>query len=300
MSSARRTIRCWALITVVLSLVVLTGCGSSDGPSLPKNVVARVGHIRITKAEYDHAMSVVVNADAKVGQTAGSITAIELGKLARRLKQSRLVLPVPPSYKSCIARWRQVGPEKGQPKPSTSDLKTLCEREYQALQQQALEPLIVTDWNLAEADEQGISVSEAQVHEQLEKELHGGSHSVSLQTVLSESGKTMSDLLQAAKVTLLRETLNEKAIPNHAKLAKKVLNEKLRELTSVFESKWTARTICARGYVISYCKEYKPPMPGKEAPEASSEANQLSQPAVGAPPPPSSGPPNLSHRRAQQ
>jgi hypothetical protein len=282
-------------IGLLLAAALLAGCGSS-GPNLPKNIVVEVGNLKITKAEDEQALSVAAIYDARSRLDEPSIAAFELADLAKELKEPRLIVPIPPKYTACIARVREHGakPPHGTPRPSTAEVRRFCEKIYLELQEEALGPLIIADWDLAEASQDGITVSEAQVHEQLEKELHSQSHPVALQTVLSESGKTISEVLQATKVTLLREMLNQRAIPNHSKLSQETVALDLRALTEESEHKWSARTICREGYVIKYCKGYKaPPQPKVKPAKASPPAQPI---AITPPAAPSSTPPLLKSK----
>jgi hypothetical protein len=153
----------WAPALTALAVVALAGCGGG----LPAGVVARVGRLSITKTEYDHAMAIVAVRDARPNQSASSVRELELSQLAKILKESVLQIPVPPDYTACVARWHAIATQPVHPRPPPRELQTKCAEEYKALQGQALGSLIISEWTLAEAAGQGISVKQGEVEHQL-------------------------------------------------------------------------------------------------------------------------------------
>ncbi len=62
-------------------------------------------------------------------------------------------MPEPPNYTACIAHLAKIAPKpaKGQKAPTTAQLKTECETQYKALQQEVLGFLISSQWVIGEA-----------------------------------------------------------------------------------------------------------------------------------------------------
>ena len=63
-------------------------------------------------------------------------------------KAPKVVVPDPPAYTACIAHLKEVEPKaaKGQQPKTEAQLKTQCEQQHKALQQQVLGFLIGVDW----------------------------------------------------------------------------------------------------------------------------------------------------------
>lgn len=110
------------LLVLAVSAGGLAGCGAAAQRTA---VVARVGGTAITNVELAHWMAVLASQHA---------------------------VPDPPRFTACLARARQLAPA------ARSPLAT-CRREYQALEQRALNTLIAARWLIDEANEEGVGVS---------------------------------------------------------------------------------------------------------------------------------------------
>jgi PPIC-type PPIASE domain len=116
------------------------------------------------------------------------------------------VVPVPPDFTACIkhleASFASSAPSGSEPGPAT--LKGQCEQQYQTLETQALDPLIVDQWVIGGAAEEGVHVSGRELQQALKKVEAGQSQAQAAQE-LATSGRTLADFALETKVKLLAE-----------------------------------------------------------------------------------------------
>jgi foldase protein PrsA len=186
----------------LFALIGLSACGG-----VPSNAVVQVNGNPITKATFAHWMAV---AAASSGAASGA----------------KPVLPEPPDYTACIAHLQAIIPTpKGQPAPTQAQLKTQCEQQYRALQQEVLGFLISTAWVLGEAESMGVKVSDKEVHKRFEEiKLQQFPKAADFERFLATSGQTVSDLLLRVKSNLLAQKVQQKiakgkANVTHAQIA---------------------------------------------------------------------------------
>jgi parvulin-like peptidyl-prolyl isomerase len=181
-----------ALCAVLFALLGLAACGG-----IPGNAVVQVGGTPISKDAFKHWVGIAATASSA---SAGSAA-------------TKPVLPEPPDYKACIAHLQATtpAPAKGQPAPTTAQLKSQCEQQYKQLQQQVLGFLISSDWVLGEAAALGVKVSDAEVHKQFAKIKAGQfPRAAEYEKFLAHTGQTTSDLLLRVKLNLLSSKIQEK------------------------------------------------------------------------------------------
>jgi hypothetical protein len=162
----------------MLLTLALAACGGSSDPSA---VVARAGPYAITKAMFAHALYTTGK------ETAGGI-------------------PVPPEFTACIARLKAVDARSvssGAKPPSVATLRSECRSHYQGLETDAMDELIIDDWAMGGAAEEGVSVSNQEV-QQLLKEQEGKEPAQFAKT-LAASGRTVADYALSLRVQLLEE-----------------------------------------------------------------------------------------------
>jgi foldase protein PrsA len=184
-----------ALGAVFFAVLGLAACG---GGGIPGNAVVQVGGNPITKATYEHWLSVA----------AASSAATAPGKSA-----PKPIVPDPPNYTACIAHLEAIAPKpaKGQPKPTAAQLKTQCEQQYKSLQQEVLGFLISSAWVLGEAESQGVHVSDAEVKKQFEQiKNQQFPKAEEFKKFLVDSGQSVSDLLLRVKLNLLSSKIQQK------------------------------------------------------------------------------------------
>jgi foldase protein PrsA len=194
-----------ALSAVLFAIVGLAACGGG----VPGNSVAQINGTPITKATYEHWLSIAASS------TAGTTGA-------------KPVVPDPPNYTACIAHLEATSPKpaKGQSKPSKSQLKSECEQQYKSLQQEVLGFLISSSWVLGEAESLGVHVTDAEVKKELEKIRNEQfTQPGQFQKFLATTGYTVSDLLLRVKLNMLstkiqQKITKEKHTPSQAEIEK--------------------------------------------------------------------------------
>ena len=182
----------------MFALIGLSACGG-----IPSNAVVQVNGSPITKATFAHWMAVA----------AASSSAATPGG-------AKPEIPEPPDYKACIAHLQAITPTpKGQPAPTQAQLKSQCEQQYKALQQEVLGFLISTAWVLGEAESLGVKVSDKEVHKRFE-EIRSQQYpkAADFEKFLASSGQTVSDLLLRVKSNLLAQKVQQKIAKGKANI----------------------------------------------------------------------------------
>lgn len=191
-AALRRAVPC----ALVLPALVLAACG---GDNVPGNSVAKVEDELITKKSFDHWMNVA--AISAQGPAAG-------GKAAPKAQ-----IPDAPEYTQCIANKKKTAPKpaKGQPQPKDADFKAQCKQEYEGLRDQVMQLLIQNEWVTAEAKQQKVKVSEAEVKKQFEQQKKQSfPKEKDYQEFLKTSGFTEEDVLFRVRLEQLSNKLREK------------------------------------------------------------------------------------------
>lgn len=190
-----------ALFAVAATATVLVACG--DDSSVPGNAVAKVKDTSITKTDFEHWTEIAaVSQQAQTGAT------------------GKPVLPVPPAFTACIAKAKAAlpkNPPKGQSNPTDAQLKAQCKTQYDALKDQVMQFLISAEWIIGEAKDQGITVSDAEVKKEFEKQKKQSyPKEADFQKFLKSSGMTLDDLLYRVKVDTLSQKLRDKVTKDAA------------------------------------------------------------------------------------
>jgi foldase protein PrsA len=196
---------------------------SACGGGVPGNAVAQVGGAPITKATYAHWLGVAAAA----------------GAAAQGANAPKPVIPDPPNYTECIAHLQATLPKptKGQPAPTQAQLKSQCEQQYKALQQEVLGFLISSQWVLAEASNLGVKVTDKEVKsrfEQLQKQQFPkpGQFEKFLQT----SGQSVDDLLLRVKLSMLSSKIQQKVVKRKEAVTKAQIAKYYNQNSSRFGS----------------------------------------------------------------
>jgi foldase protein PrsA len=191
-----------ALGAVFFAIVGLAACGGG----IPGNAVVQVGGNSITKATFDHWMS-VASASSATTPTGGVAP--------------KPVVPEPPSYTACIAHLEATSakPLKGQAKPTAAQLKSECEQQYKSLQQEVLGFLISSEWVLGEGNSLGVKVSDKEVKKQFATiKSQQFPKPTDFEKFLATSGQTVSDLLLRVKLNLLSSKIQQQVVKNKGKI----------------------------------------------------------------------------------
>jgi hypothetical protein len=248
-----------SVATLAVALIALAGCGNSGGSTATQagevsgaeaigndpTVVATVGSSSITRGGLDHWMATIVGGDydENVGSPA-----------------PRGLVSDPPNYSRCRTAIESLGPAKGEnSQQAAKKLASDCRVLYRELKQQALSYLLHGLWNIEEASEEGIVITESEF-QKLKAERFASNKAFS--TYLAQREWSLGDELYLVK----RDLLDEKLAARHEQIVRKTvggnseaLQRAVVELYAQNLNKWKAKTSCASGYVIPECKQYTGP-----------------------------------------
>jgi parvulin-like peptidyl-prolyl isomerase len=202
-----------ALGAVFFAVIGLAACGG-----IPGDAVVQVNGNPITKATYEHWLSIAA--------ASGAATPGE-----------KPVVPDPPDFTACIAHLEATAPKpaKGQSKPSKSQLKSECEQQYKSLQQEVLSFLISSEWVLGEAEALGVKVSDKEVKKQFEKIKNAQfPKEEEFQKFLKASGQSVSDLLLRVKLNMLSSKIQQKISKEKANVSEAAVAKYYNEHKSQF------------------------------------------------------------------
>jgi foldase protein PrsA len=189
----RKTLRILlALSAFFVAATALVACGSSDDNSVSGNAVANIDGTPITRADYEKWAEITAKGSAQGGAT--------------------VAVPDPPTFTRCIATLRsQSRPARGQPKPTDVTLRAQCRQQNEQLVQQTMGTLIQNLWIEKEAEEQDVSVTDADVRRQLAAtKRQSFPTEKAYARFLRQSGMTEDDVLERVRVQALAAALTRK------------------------------------------------------------------------------------------
>ena len=199
-----KPIRLFAALGAVF--VVIAGLAACGGGVPGNSVVAVDGSQNITNDAYHHWLAVAAAAGATAGEKA--------------------VVPDPPNYTACIAHLEEVSKKTTKTKPPTAQLKSQCEQQWKALQQEVLGFLTSSAWVLGEAKSLGVKASDKEVRNQfLKVKNQQFKKPAEFEKFLATSGQTVSDLLLRVKLNMLSQKIQQKIVKSkptisHAEILK--------------------------------------------------------------------------------
>jgi hypothetical protein len=157
----------------------------------------------------------------------------------------------PPDFVACVAHL-QVRDGKS----TTAQLTTKCKRTYEGIRARILGFLIAGYWLRGEADEENVSLSQADVKQVFDEEKRANyPTAASFRKLQEASGQTIPDLMFAVETQMLSAKLLEKFTKAHEK--GKSERAKIAAFNRSIEGKWIGRTDCRPGYVVKDCSQYK-------------------------------------------
>jgi foldase protein PrsA len=183
-----------ALCALAATAAVAAGCGG-----VPGNAVAEVDGTAIEKDTFEHWMQV---ASKSSGQPGASV-------------------PDAPEFTKCVENKRKTAPKpaKGQPKTTDEQLKEQCKQEYEQLRDQVLQLLTSFEWIEGEAEEMGITVSDAEVKKSFDQQRKQSfPKDEDYQKFLKDYGQTEQDVMQRVKLDLLSNKIRDKVIKGKDKV----------------------------------------------------------------------------------
>lgn len=116
------------------------------------------------------------------------------------------VVPDPPNYTKCIA-----GKKKTSPKLSESALKKQCEKDFTTAKDTIMTSLIQQNWFELEADERGITVTDAEVKARFAQlKQQSFPKDADYQKFLKQYNQTEADLLKLVRASMIQEKVQQK------------------------------------------------------------------------------------------
>jgi hypothetical protein len=234
-------------IAVGLALLALSGCGSSD------SVVHFKGapHASISQATLNHWMGSIVGSDFRTSIAKQGPTGL---------------VSQPADYPRCINSAKLVAPRSmfNQLRLGRTQLSRICHELYQSIKAQALSFLIGAQWTKAEAAEERIAVTTADVaHEFAQSRAQRFPTEAYLHKYERERQLSLADLLYQAKLNLLVTKL----LPHFQQQVKRAGGgeQAYAKLALANYKDLLARTNCEKRYVVPGCSEYHGPSGGPTA-----------------------------------
>src|SRR3954467_6560084 len=176
-------------LPIAACAALIAGCGND----VPPNGVAKIGDTVITKDQFNHWLNAAAHGSAAPG--------------------SNPTVPDPPNFTKCIANQAKQPVPKGAKKPTTAQLKTACQQQYNALKQQVMQFLVSAEWIQKEAQKQGVKVSDKQVQKQFQdQKKQSFQKAADYQKFLKTSGMTEADLLFRVKLDVVSNAVRAKII----------------------------------------------------------------------------------------
>lgn len=123
------------------------------------------------------------------------------------------------------------------------------DEQYPELRDTALGELLDAIWIAKQAKEMGISVSAADVSDELEKlKKQNFKTADEYQDFLEESHYTPADVDRRVEIQLLSTAVQER-IKNRAGASQRAQEEEFTDFVKDYSAKWRSRTVCAAGFV---------------------------------------------------
>lgn len=178
-------------VSILLAILALILAACGDG--VPKGAVAKVGDEEITKASFDQWFETAVRAAQPPGPPAAAVVA-----------------PDPPQFTKCIAAAREAAGPEATPPPTEAALKSQCKTQYDLLKGQVMQFLLQAAAIDQEAQERGLSVTDAEVQSEFDKVRDETFQKPQdYAEFLESSGRSEEDLLFQTRLDLLSQRLRE-------------------------------------------------------------------------------------------
>ena len=230
----------------VIVSVCMAACGGGGTDAKP---VVRVGDVSFSKAAIDHWIAFQAVVDYQLNP---------------QHPVPKGVIPDPPAFTACVGHLEAIAPKQVQ-MPSTTQLRSKCQQNYQALKQHVLGVLISFEWLIGESAGQGVSVSEGEVERQYARYIAERlPHTGELKNYLANTGASLSDELLRTRVDMLATRLLQKLTAQAARLPVQQRQRVIERFYAEIPRRWVPKTSCSVGYVIPDCRQYE----GPASPEA--------------------------------
>jgi hypothetical protein len=231
----------YILTVIAMGFACSLSIASCGGDSPGGDIVAQVGNTSISRATLSEWMQAVLGGDyyehLNTPAPAGLVSD-------------------PPHYAKCVTAAEQIVPRSsgGQLATPKSQIAAKCHQLYRALKEQALELLISIDSRIEEGRERGVPATNADVRrlfarvraQQFPKQSEYVAY-------LEQRHWTPSVEIMQLKRNIVTSKIEEKF-----QARGEGWQDAFAHYLAGSVKKWTAKTSCQPGYVISVCKEYKP------------------------------------------
>jgi hypothetical protein len=232
-----------SLLAALLLALGLSSCGGSNGSDSITHIQG--SSATITKPMLDHWMRETVANDfrANVGTKAPVGLVLE-----------------PANYPQCAEAAKKVIRRSytGRLVLSDAEISQKCHQLYQAIKAETLAYLLSVQWTTLEGEEQGITVSDAEVRQQFKRFAKSFYKSQAAQrSYLAERHMVVADVLYKLRRNMLATRLQPRLL---AEVKKAGGGE--RNFTRLALDRYhglIAKTSCKPGYVVFGCREYRPP-----------------------------------------
>lgn len=206
--------------------------GSERRGALPPDAVAKVGDRTITRAEFDHWFAIAADTQPQGGQAG---------------------VPEPPGYEKCVASLRSQPPPGVAGRSSSEELERQCRQRYDALRDQVMQFLIQGLWVVEEAEERGVTVSDAEVTESFEDQKKNAfPKEADYRRFLEQSRMSEEDVVYRVKLERLQAKLTQQVTQGRARRSsekKKALDAYVED----FRRRYRRETTCAAGFRTAEC-----------------------------------------------
>ncbi|HEY1778446.1 MAG TPA: hypothetical protein VGG41_19980 [Solirubrobacteraceae bacterium] len=171
-----------------------SGVTGATGPVITTGPVAAIGSVVITRAQFDHWITVANDDGRTTGKPAPAV-------------------PVPPDYTDCISSLRS---EPAQAGATDAALEQLCAARYQTLVFDVMTFLIQAVWIEGEANARNVSVTPGQINASYALQRRTAKPSLAtaseLTNFLAKSGQTRPDLKWRTRLNLLAGAIVRKVV----------------------------------------------------------------------------------------
>jgi hypothetical protein len=219
------------LLTAAVT-ITLTGCGGGGA----NDVVAKVGNDPITRVSLQHWMSTLAGGDYY--------------ELSRKHTLPAGLISGQPNYARCVGSLEAIvaALPASRQHPTAPQLLIKCRELYQALKGQALDFLVNAVWTIDLYREMGVTATDAEVtqlRDRIEREQFVTP--AAFRSYLADRRWSMTDYFLMVRMNLLNQKMQKKLAASGKKGYLKLTEAAQR---------WTAKTDCQSGYVVTHCKQF--------------------------------------------
>lgn len=147
---------------------------------------------------------------------------------------------------------------------SSAQLERECAQSYRRVEEHVLNVLIVFQWNIQEAEADGVNPTEAEVRDEYTR--FSREHFPSrgeLQRYLANTGETFGDELLRMRMDMIGTRVAEKQLAEMGIDPAAATPGQEQEYLASFHASvrhWVSETSCRRDYIVQNCRQYKGPL----------------------------------------